>query len=187
MGGVIGKTMIKGNKVFLRPAREQDFPLLYKWVNNPTVVRFWYGRDKPRSMDWITKHFKPIIKGKSNSTCWIIEIGSKPIGFMYSTVDKNDDKEFTGRVEVDILIGEDKEWEKGYGTDALKAMIKYAFQIQKAERVFIMPRISNTRAIHVYEKAGFKKEGILRRFEKFEGEWIDCVMMAIIKDEFRDN
>lgn len=140
--------MIKGNKVFLRSAKEQDFPFLYKWVNNPAVVRFWYGKDKPRSMDWIEKHFKPIIKGKSNSTCWIIEIKDKPIGFMYNNVDKNDDKEFTGRVELDILIGENKEWGKGYGADALRTIVRYAFGTQRAERAYLTPHTENARAIH---------------------------------------
>lgn len=44
---------------------------------------------------------------------------------------------------------------------------------QGAERVFLTPRLINPRAIHVYEKVGFKREGVLRHFEKFEGQWIE--------------
>lgn len=176
--------IIKGKKLNLRKIEEKDLPSLYKWINNPAVSRFWYGRDKPRSMEWIKKHFMPMIIGKRESNCWIIEAGTKPIGFMYNTPGKNDDNEFNGRVELDILIGEDKEWGKGYGTDALLTMIKYAFSEQKAERVFLTPRVSNSRAIHLYQKAGFKHEGVLRHFDKFEGEWTNCLMMSIIKDDF---
>jgi RimJ/RimL family protein N-acetyltransferase len=88
-------------------------------------------------------------------------------------------------VELDIMIGDISQQGKGYGQDALKAMINYAFTQQKAERVFIMPRVTNKRAIHVYEKVGFKKEGVLRHYEKFEGLWIDSLMMAILRDEFK--
>lgn len=178
--------MIKGEKVILRPIRQEDLPVLYKWINDPEIMGFWYGRDKPRSMEWIKKHFMMMTEGESPSECWIIEVGRKPIGYMYNTPSKDEDSgEFTGRVELDILIGEKTEWGKGYGTDAMKAMLDYTFNQQKAERVFIMPRISNARAIHVYEKVGFKKEGILRHFEKFEGKWIDSLMMSILRDEFK--
>lgn len=179
--------MIKGKKVILRKNKQKDTPLFYKWINDPEVAKFWYGRDKSRSKEWVRKHFTPMIEGKSQSQCWIIEAKRRPIGFMYNTPQKEDDGiKFSGRVELDIMIGERNEWGKGYGTDALRTMIDYTFNKQKAERVYIMPRVSNARAIHLYEKVGLKKEGILRRYEKFEGKWIDCLMMAILKSDFEN-
>lgn len=178
--------MIKGKKTTLRKLQKKDFSLLYKWINDPQVARFWYGRDKPRSKEWVKKHFTPILQGKNKSQCWIIEAKGKPIGFMYNTPEKEDDStKFSGRVELDIMIGEPSQWGKGCGTDALGAMVNYAFGKQKAQRVYIMPRTSNPRAIHVYKKVGFKKEGTLRHYEKFEGKWINCLMMAILRQEFR--
>lgn len=172
-------------KVILRPVKKEDIPVFHKWVNDPEIMGFWYGRDKPKTLAWAKKHFLPIIKGESPSQCWTIEVEGKPIGFMYNTPSLDEDAgEFSGRVELDILVGDKREQGKGYGTDALRAMIVYAFNKQKAERVFIIPRLSNQRAIHVYEKVGFKKEGILHHFEKLEGKWIDSLMMAIIRDEF---
>ena len=158
---------------------------MYKWFNNPEVLEFWYGRDKPKTKAWIKKHFEPIIAGKKASQAWAIEAEGKLIGYMYNTPEKNDEGEFTGRLELDILIGEKDKWEKGYGSDALRAMLTYAFDKQKAERVFLMPRTHNKRAIYVYEKVGFKKEGVLRHFEKFEGKWTDNIMMSILKGEFK--
>lgn len=177
------KTVFREEKFVLRPAKKEDIPLFHKWINDPEVMSFWYGRDKTKTLAWAKKHFLPIIKGKSSSQCWTIEVGGKPIGFMYNTPSQDEDtSEFTGRVELDILIGDKGEQGKGCGTNALRTMVTYAFNEQKAERVFVSPRVSNERAIHVYEKVGFKKEGILRHYEKFEGKWIDCLMMAIIKD-----
>jgi len=178
--------MLKSKKVILRKIKQKDLPLLYQWINDPEIAKFWYGRDKPRSKDWVKKHFTSMIEGKSESQCFIIEVQNRPIGFMYNTPHKEDDGPgFSGRIELDIMIGEKDEWRKGYGTDALRTMIDYAFNKQKAERVYIIPRVSNTRAIHLYGKVGFKKEGILRHYEKFEGKWIDCLMMAILKREFK--
>ncbi|MBI2338591.1 GNAT family N-acetyltransferase [Candidatus Daviesbacteria bacterium] len=178
--------IIQRNKVILRPMREENFEIMFKWLNDIEVMRYWYGRDKPRSLDWIRKHFTPSIKGQTNSTYWIIESDSEPVGYVCNTAEKNDNGEFLGKVEVDILIGDKSRWEKGIGSDALKAMIDYAFNIQKAERVFLTPRVTNNRAIHVYEKVGFKKEGILRHFEKFEGKWVDNAIMSILRGEFKE-
>lgn len=177
--------LIKGEKVVLRPLHQGDFQILYKWINDPEIMKLWYGRDKPRSKEWVEKHFTSILEEKDPSQCWTIEVEGKPIGYIYNTPEKDGDTgEFNGRIELDILIGEKDEWNKGYGTDALLAMVNHAFSVQKAERVWLTPRSSNPRAIHVYEKVGFKQEGILRHFEKFEGKWINCVMMSLLKDEF---
>ncbi|MBI5465073.1 GNAT family N-acetyltransferase [Candidatus Gottesmanbacteria bacterium] len=177
--------MIKGNKTKIRPLRKEDFPNIFRWVNDPGIMQFWYGRDKQRSMEWIKKHFTPAIEGKTDWTYWVIETNNKPIGYMCNTVEKDDDGEFIGKVEIDILIGEKEMQEKGYGPNALKAMINYAFKTQKAERVFLVPRLTNSRAIHVYQKVGFKKEGTLRHYEKFEGRWVDNLMMSVLKDEYK--
>lgn len=180
------KTMLKEEKIILRSAKKEDILFFHRWINDPKIMTFWYGRDKPKTLAWAKKHFLPMVVGKSPSECWTMEVEGKPIGFMYNTPSQDGDTgEFTGRVELDILVGDKGEQGKGYGTDALRAMITYAFKKQKAERVFISPRVSNERAIHVYEKVGFKKEGILRHYEKFEGKWIDCLMMAILRDEFK--
>lgn len=176
--------LITANKVILRPLKKEDLNILYKWHNDQEVMQFWYGRDKPRSLKWIRKHFTPSIKGQTNSTYWIIEFDNKPVGYVCNTAEKNDEGEFLGKVELDILIGDRSKWELGLGSDALKAMINYAFKTQLAERVFLVPKVTNKRAIHVYEKVGFKKEGILRHNEKFEGNWVDGVMMSILRDEY---
>lgn len=176
--------IIKGKKVILRPMKEDDFKLLFEWFNDPKVMQFWYGRDKPRSKHWIKTHFVPSIKGLRDWTYWIIEFEKQPIGYMCNTAVKDDDGKILGRVEIDILIGDKTKWGQGFGSDALKAMLNYVFKKQEAERAFLTPRLANKRAIHVYKKAGFKKEGILRHYEKFEGKWVDNVIMSILREEF---
>jgi aminoglycoside 6'-N-acetyltransferase len=178
--------MIARNGLILRPLDHKDIPFLYKWINDPNIMPYWYGKDKPRSMGWVKKHCEKIVSGVELSLCFIIEIDGKPIGFMYNTPEKIDNGKFTGKIELDILIGDQTDWNKGYGTIALKKMINICFNQQHAERIYLTPRINNNRAIHVYEKVGFKPEGVLRRFEKFEGNWIDCVMMSIIKQEWKN-
>jgi ribosomal-protein-alanine N-acetyltransferase len=177
--------MIKGKRVALRMIQRRDFSLICKWLNDSEVLKFWGGRDKCRSMGWVEKLYQPMVEGKSWIKCWMIEVKNRPIGFIYNNPDTDEEGSFSGGVGLDILIGEKSKWGEGYGVEALEAMLDHAFNEQNAERVFIIPRVANARALHVFEKVGFKKEGILRHFKKFEGKWSDYLMMSILKNEFK--
>lgn len=69
---------------------------------------------------------------------------------------------------------------RGFTTEALKMIVKYAFEELKLHRVEagVMPH--NIRSIRVLEKAGFEKEGLARKNVKINGKWEDHQQMAII-------
>lgn len=69
---------------------------------------------------------------------------------------------------------------RGYTTEAVKLIVKYAFEELKLHRVEagVMPR--NIGSIRVLEKAGFEKEGLARKNVKINGKWEDHQQMAII-------
>ena len=45
----------------------------------------------------------------------------------------------------------------------------------------------NPRAQHVYEKAGFMREGVRREVLLWDGEYHDAIVMSILEDEFRND
>jgi [ribosomal protein S5]-alanine N-acetyltransferase len=69
---------------------------------------------------------------------------------------------------------------KGYTTEAVKLIVKYAFDELKLHRVEagVMPH--NLGSIRVLEKAGFEKEGLARKNVKIKGKWEDHQQMAIV-------
>jgi ribosomal-protein-alanine N-acetyltransferase len=71
---------------------------------------------------------------------------------------------------------------KGYMTEAVKLITKYAFDELKLHRIEagVMPH--NTGSIKVLEKAGYIKEGIARKNVKINGEWRDHQVLAIISE-----
>lgn len=73
---------------------------------------------------------------------------------------------------------------KGYMTEAVKLVVKYAFQELQFHRIEagVMPH--NTGSIKVLLKAGFNKEGIARKNVKINGHWEDHQTLAIIKEDF---
>ena len=89
-----------------------------------------------------------------------------------------------GEASVGISIGERDFWSKGYGTDAMKLCLRYAFLELSLQRVALGLHGYNTRALRSYEKAGFTLEGRTRQDVLREGKRTDTLWMGILRDEW---
>jgi RimJ/RimL family protein N-acetyltransferase len=89
-----------------------------------------------------------------------------------------------GESWVGIGLGEREFWGKGYGTDAMRLIQRYAFDELNLRRVSLGVFEYNTRAIRSYEKAGFKHEGRQREIVHREGRRWDMLIMGILREEW---
>ena len=87
---------------------------------------------------------------------------------------------------VGIGIGERDFWGRGYGTDAMKVILRYAFTELNLNRVTLGVFGYNPRAIRSYEKVGFRHEGRLRKYLNKEGERWDMLFMGILREEWKE-
>lgn len=85
---------------------------------------------------------------------------------------------------VGIGIGERDAWNNGYGTDAMKLCLRYAFLELGAQRVSLGLHEYNSRALRSYEKAGFQMEGRTRKEINREGKRTDVLWMGILREEW---
>ena len=85
---------------------------------------------------------------------------------------------------VGISIGEKDCWGKGYGTDAMQVMLRYAFTELNLHRVSLTVFDYNPRAIRSYEKAGFVHEGRIRQFLNKEGRRYDMLFMGVLREDW---
>ena len=85
---------------------------------------------------------------------------------------------------VGLGIGEREFWGKGYGTDAMNLILRYAFMEVNLRRVTLTVFEYNPRAIRSYEKAGFQHEGRMRQFLNKEGRRWDMFFMGILRDDW---
>ena len=128
---------------------------------------------------------------------WIeknIEDGFKPERYPFSIRELAGDKliGFLGlwlnpihaEVWVGIGIGERDYWGKGYGTDAMRLALQYAFLELSAQRVSLGLFAYNVRALKSYEKAGFRLEGRTRQDVLHEGKRTDTLWMGVLRDEW---
>jgi len=85
---------------------------------------------------------------------------------------------------VGIDIGDRAEWGKGYGTDAMRVMLRYVFTELNLHRVSLNVFAYNPRAIRSYEKAGFVVEGRRRQALNRDGRRRDIIHMGILREEW---
>ena len=73
---------------------------------------------------------------------------------------------------------------KGYGEDAMRILMRLAFEKLRLNRLSLRVFDFNHRAIACYEKCGFKREGVLREDHFAEGRFHDVIVMAILRSEY---
>jgi RimJ/RimL family protein N-acetyltransferase len=89
-----------------------------------------------------------------------------------------------GDAWMGIGLGEREYWGKGYGTDAVRVALRYAFTELNLRRVTLGVFAYNPRAIKSYEKAGFTVEGRLRRYIARDGQRNDMIVMGVLREEW---
>jgi RimJ/RimL family protein N-acetyltransferase len=89
-----------------------------------------------------------------------------------------------GDAWVGIGLGDRDTWGKGYGTDAMRVILRYAFTELNLHRVSLNVFEYNPRAIRSYEKAGFIFEGRMRKMLHRDDVWWDVVYMGILRKDW---
>ena len=89
------------------------------------------------------------------------------------------------RARLAIGIFDRRFWSQGYGSEAIRLLLRYGFEDLDLHRIDLRVLEYNLRAIRAYEKCGFVREGVERETALVDGEWHGDVIMSILKHEFR--
>jgi RimJ/RimL family protein N-acetyltransferase len=177
---------IKGEKVTLIPIKAVEKEEFYRLATESYGSKFWYDDEKKTRLtkeeffkDWHDGYFD--LNSPEKGQCFWIVVGGEKIGQInYNKIDLENKK-----TDLDIIIGAEDRMRKGYGSDALRALINYLFENFNINKIGTGARANNPRAIRTYEKAGFKKEGLLREEDYFEGKFVDCIKFGILRKDFQ--
>ena len=82
-----------------------------------------------------------------------------------------------------ISLGEKTEWGKGYGKEVLREIIRYCFEDLDMNRIGAEIYSHNERSIKLFEKAGFKKEGVLRQSVLKKGKYLDEYVYGLLRED----
>ena len=86
--------------------------------------------------------------------------------------------------ELQIRIGAIDARGRGLGTEATQLLVKYGFDALGLHRVFLHVVATNEVARKLYARVGFRTEGILREAAHIDDDWVDLVLMALLRSDY---
>ncbi|HEY7312846.1 MAG TPA: GNAT family protein [Gemmataceae bacterium] len=170
-----------GSKVYLRPLDLEDVPVLTTWLNDPEVRRHLLIH-RPLSRMAEETFLRKLSESESEFVLGIVV--REPEQFIGVTGLRHIDVR-NRHAEFGIAIGEKTAWGSGYGTEATRLIVRYAFETLNFNRIWLHVGEDNERAVRVYEKVGFRTEGRLRQDMFRDGRYWDSLVMAVLRDDLR--
>ncbi len=175
--------MIAHGSVYLRPAEREDLPRFVSWLTDARTTRT-LGLVAPISNAQEETWFERLVAVQGRER-WHFVVCRREDGRPVGVVGLDDLDLVNGSAPLGIFIGDAADRGRGHGSDAIEALLRFAFDSLRLERVWLDVYAFNDGAIRVYERAGFVREGVLRHALWREGRWWDDVRMAILADEWR--
>jgi RimJ/RimL family protein N-acetyltransferase len=176
------RPMLHGERVWLRPLEGRDMPAYVAGINDMDVGGM-AGYKLPLSVEqanhWLEETREQSRSGRGYYFA-ICELGDD--GFI-GTVWLRDISLIDGSGQLAIFV-DHEHLGSGYGADAERALLNFAFTNLGLQRVWLVAYAANRRAIHSYEKLGFRHEGLMRKSWRGPRGLEDAVLMAILRDEW---
>jgi len=177
------RPIIRGERVYLRPAEREDVPTFVRWFTDAEVLAN-LAMFAPMSNAAETAWFDRMLAAQGSTDYHFViclAADDRPIG----TIGLHEINFVDGRAEFGIAIGERSEWDKGHGTDATRAICDFGFGELRLERIGLFVYAGNDRARRAYEKAGFSHEGTMRRAHYRRGEHHDVHVMGLLRTDWQ--
>jgi diamine N-acetyltransferase len=177
--------MIYGDRIRLRAVERNDLPRFVEWLNDPEVTA---GLDMylPLSAAVEENWFDQMLKQPADQHPMVIEVRSQDNWLAVGDCGFNSVDHRNRSGEIGIFIGQKDLWNRGYGTETMRLLLKHGFHTLNLHRIFLRVFETNKRAIRSYEKAGFVHEGRLRQAQYSNGKYEDVLMMSVLRPEWQE-
>lgn len=173
---------LSGSCVYLRPLEPSDARALLPWVNNPDVTRTLLIH-RPTNFEAEEKFIERLAGDETIVGLGIVE---KAADRLVGATSLHQIDTRSRHAQFGILIGDPADWNKGFGTEATRLVVGYGFATLNLHRIWLHVTADNAAGIRVYEKVGFRREGVLREALFTEGRYVDLVPMGILRGELKD-
>ena len=177
---------VEGRNIHLRPIRISDAtPRYCAWLNDPEVNKFTESRYQRSTLAGVRKYVAAALKSPSNFFFTITENSTgEHIGNI--KIDSTVNPHWDHRVgEIGLLIGEKRCWGKGYGSEAIRLIRRFAFDRLKLIKVTATCFAINKGSAQAFRKAGFREQIVRRRNGWFRGKCIDLILFGAMNPRFK--
>lgn len=169
--------ILSGNLINLRPVTIHDARLFFEWLSqehiNKNVLR------KAVTLEDVELWVQNIFEKKNEIHFTLETKQGSTVGIISLKIESTD---FRG--EIALLIGGTENLRRGYGYESSNMIMNYAFNKLFLHRIWLSVYEYNKQASALYEKLGFKKEGVLREHVFYQGKYYNEIIMGILKKEW---
>jgi diamine N-acetyltransferase len=172
--------ILQGKNILLRPFEHEDIDRITSLIHRSDLSEFTTPFSIPRNKAWIRDHFIVPTENYANRfKLGIILIASDELcGF----VDVFDIDYRHSRAEIGIAIFETRCRQKGYGSEALQIICRWCDGTLNLRRLQAKCFSTNAASLKLFERAGFKCEGILHGYFFVDGHRVDARLFCKLRD-----
>lgn len=161
---------LRGERVTLRPPDDRDLDELVA-ILDVSGVREWWVPSQDRHDDL-----------RCDGHAFAVTVDGALAGWMGFHEELDPGYRHAG---MDILLAPAYHG-AGLGPEALRLLARWLVDVRGHHRITIDPALANERAIRAYEAVGFRRVGVMRRYELgVDGEWHDGLLMDLLAQELR--
>lgn len=173
---------IESESIYLRSLCDLDASILLE-ITLDEEIRYMTGTKPKFTLEQIETHINNINNDPSRYDFAIcLKHTDEMIGELSIFDINQEDRKAGFRISMKsiALTG------KGYGTEAIKIVLRFVFEQLKLNRLQLEVFSHNLRGIRAYEKVGFLKEGVLRQSLYYNDTYSDEFIMAILKSDYKN-
>ncbi|EAE6662628.1 spermidine N1-acetyltransferase [Listeria monocytogenes] len=163
----------------LRPLEREDLKFVHRLNNDAKIMSYWFEEPYEAFVELQELYDKHI--HDQSERRFILELDGQMVGL----VELMEIDYIHRRAEFQIII-DPKFQGHGYAVSATKLAMKYAFHVLNMHKLYLVVDKVNEKAIHVYKKVGFIREGELIDEFFVDGTYHDAIRMCIFQHQYRE-
>ena len=178
---MLDKPILQGEAITLRPLSNNDAEVIFASFSD-TEVTYLTGTYQTFTLDQVKTHYSQIVDANDRVDYAITSKEDSSV--VLGEVVLNDINWHNHSANFRIALLYKELFGKGYGTQATQLILKYGFEDLNLHRIELEVYDFNTRAIHVYEKVGFIREGIKRDTLFWQGSYHNAIIMSMLRPDY---
>jgi ribosomal-protein-alanine N-acetyltransferase len=173
------------DRLVLRELTLDDAEIIFPHFANEEVVRYEDSKQATNIKDVtdIIEWGRKIASSKAGILWGIFRKGDGSFLGQVNYVTRPDISGITHRAEIGYDLTPHY-WGNGYISEAISTVIQFIFDSTEINRIEAIVHVENRRSLNVLTRLGFHREGILREYVKWEGEYWDMALLTMLKRDW---